>query len=121
MKQQEQMMRDMEQVVSRRDTIITRGEAQAKIDHKTPTKGVFQKKLNEIKKKVKQTQKVLYCLRSVVPNLWVATPNGVAGYFKGDAGTGSTRYLSARSTRMLLVVCHLWCHFSLSHFIRVAL
>ena len=58
MKQQEQMMREMEQVVSRRDTIITRGEAQAKIDHKTPTKGAFQKKLNEIKKKIKQTQKV---------------------------------------------------------------
>ena len=59
MKQQEQMMREMEQVVSRRDTIITRGEAQAKVDHKTPTKGAFQKKLNEIKKKIKQTQKVL--------------------------------------------------------------
>ena len=58
MKQQEQMMREMEQVVSRRDTIVTRGEAQAKIDHKTPTKGAFQKKLNELKKKIAQTKKV---------------------------------------------------------------
>lgn len=58
MKQQEQMMREMEQVVSRRDTIVTRGEAQAKIDHKTPTKGAFQKKLNELKKKITQTKKV---------------------------------------------------------------
>ena len=53
-------MREMEQVVSRRDTIITRGEAQAKIDHKTPTKGAFQKRLNEMKKKIKQTQKVCF-------------------------------------------------------------
>uniref|UniRef100_H2XUM1 Coiled-coil domain-containing protein 40 n=1 Tax=Ciona intestinalis TaxID=7719 RepID=H2XUM1_CIOIN len=57
MKQQDQMMREMEQVVSRRETIVTRGEAQSKIDRKTPTKGTFQKKLLEIKKKVKQTQK----------------------------------------------------------------
>jgi len=58
MKQQELMMREMEQVVSRRETIITRGEAQAKLDKKTPTKGVFQKKLLDLKKKIKQTQKV---------------------------------------------------------------
>ena len=58
MKQQSQMIRDMEQVVSRRETIVTRGEAQSKIDRKTPTKGAFQKKLNETRKKIKQTQKV---------------------------------------------------------------
>ncbi|XP_076810379.1 coiled-coil domain-containing protein 40-like [Clavelina lepadiformis] len=57
MKQQSQMIRDMEQVVSRRETIVTRGEAQSKIDRKTPTKGAFQKKLNETRKKIKQTQK----------------------------------------------------------------
>ncbi|XP_039265191.1 coiled-coil domain-containing protein 40-like isoform X1 [Styela clava] len=57
MKQQEQMIREMEQVVSRRDTIVTRGEAQSKIDKKTPTKGAFQKKLVEIKKKIKNTQR----------------------------------------------------------------
>uniref|UniRef100_H2YI71 Coiled-coil domain-containing protein 40 n=1 Tax=Ciona savignyi TaxID=51511 RepID=H2YI71_CIOSA len=53
MKQQDQMMREMEQVVSRRETIVTRGEAQSKIDRKTPTKGTFQKKLLEIKKRTK--------------------------------------------------------------------
>lgn len=57
MKQQEQMIREMEQVVSRRETIVTRGEAQAKIDKKILTKGAFQKKLVEMKKKIKNTQK----------------------------------------------------------------
>nr|CAB3228553.1 coiled-coil domain-containing protein 40 [Phallusia mammillata] len=57
MKQQDIMMREMEQVVSRRETIVTRGEAQSKLDRKTPTKGAFQKTLINLDKKIKQTQK----------------------------------------------------------------
>lgn len=60
------MIRDMEQVVSRRETIVTRGEAQGKIDKKTPTKGAFQKKLMELKKKIKNTQKVLQLLYLII-------------------------------------------------------
>ncbi|XP_077980301.1 coiled-coil domain-containing protein 40-like [Glandiceps talaboti] len=56
MKQQEKMIQDMEKAVSRRDTIVTRGDAQSKMNKKIETKGTFQKKLSEMKKKIKQTQ-----------------------------------------------------------------
>ncbi|XP_035694889.1 coiled-coil domain-containing protein 40-like [Branchiostoma floridae] len=55
MKQQEKMIRDMESAVSRRDTIWVRGDAQAKTNKKVVTQGNFQKKLGEMRKKIKQT------------------------------------------------------------------
>ena len=58
MKLQEKLIQDMEKAVSRRDTIVTRGGAQAKLNKKVETKGTFQKKLAEMKKKIKQTQQV---------------------------------------------------------------
>ena len=48
----------MEKAVSRRDTIVTRGDAQSKLYKKVETKGTFQKKLTEMRKKIKQTQQV---------------------------------------------------------------
>ena len=65
MKLQEKLIQDMEKAVSRRDTIVTRGGAQAKMNKgskgkKVETKGTFQKKLAEMKKKIKQTQQVRY-------------------------------------------------------------
>jgi len=54
MKQQEKMIQDMEKAVTRRDVIITRGDAQVKSGKAKDTKGVFQKKLMEMKKKIKQ-------------------------------------------------------------------
>ncbi|KAF6040311.1 CCDC40 [Bugula neritina] len=61
MRQQEKMIQDMEKAVSRRDTIVTRGDAQAKIaarsksKDKTVTKGTFQRQQAELKKKIKAT------------------------------------------------------------------
>jgi len=55
MRQQEKMIQDMEKSVVRREVIITRGDAQAKMGKVTNTKGSFQKKLAEMKKKIKQT------------------------------------------------------------------
>ncbi|KAJ7340194.1 Coiled-coil domain-containing protein 40 [Desmophyllum pertusum] len=55
MRQQEKMIQDMEKSVVRREVIITRGDAQAKMGKVTNTKGTFQKKLAEMKKKIKQT------------------------------------------------------------------
>ncbi|PIK45458.1 hypothetical protein BSL78_17690, partial [Apostichopus japonicus] len=56
MKLQEKLIQDMEKAVSRRDTIVTRGDAQAKLNKKVETKGAFQKKLAELKKRIKQVQ-----------------------------------------------------------------
>ncbi|CAH3039798.1 unnamed protein product [Pocillopora meandrina] len=55
MRQQEKMIQDMEKSVGRREVIITRGDAQAKMGKVSNTKGTFQKKLAEMKKKIKQT------------------------------------------------------------------
>ncbi|KAK3733202.1 hypothetical protein QZH41_019682 [Actinostola sp. cb2023] len=55
MRQQEKMIQDMEKAVVRRETIITRGDAQSKMGKVTNTKGSLQKKLIEMKKKIKQT------------------------------------------------------------------
>ena len=51
----------------RRDTIVTRGDAQAKIasrtknkNEKSVTKGTFQRQLAELKKKIKQTIQVIH-------------------------------------------------------------
>ena len=53
-----ELIQDMEKAVSRRDTIVTRGDAQSKLYKKVETKGTFQKKLTETRKKIKQTQQV---------------------------------------------------------------
>lgn len=60
MKLQEKLIQDMEKAVSRRDTIVTRGDAQAKLNKKVETKGAFQKKLAELKKRIKQVQQVKF-------------------------------------------------------------
>ena len=39
----------------RRDTIVTRGDAQAKMNKKILTKGTFQRQMAEMKKKIKST------------------------------------------------------------------
>uniref|UniRef100_A0A2C9KE01 Coiled-coil domain-containing protein 40 n=1 Tax=Biomphalaria glabrata TaxID=6526 RepID=A0A2C9KE01_BIOGL len=55
MKQQEKMIQDMEKAVSRRDTIVTRGEAQSKLKDRIVTKGTFERQMGEMRKKIKQT------------------------------------------------------------------
>lgn len=55
MKQQERMIQEMEKAVSRRDTIVTRGDAQTKINKKVLTKGTFQRQMGETRKKIKNT------------------------------------------------------------------
>ncbi|BFZ02980.1 hypothetical protein BsWGS_06019 [Bradybaena similaris] len=55
MKQQEKMIQDMEKAVSRRDTIVTRGDAQSKLKKNTVTKGTFERQMGELRKKIKQT------------------------------------------------------------------
>ncbi|PAA68484.1 hypothetical protein BOX15_Mlig020612g1 [Macrostomum lignano] len=57
MRQQEQLIQEMEKSVSRRDTIATRGEAQARAKVKVVTKGAMQRELNELRKRIKQTIK----------------------------------------------------------------
>ncbi|XP_059157116.1 coiled-coil domain-containing protein 40-like isoform X2 [Physella acuta] len=55
MKQQEKMIQDMEKSVSRRDTIVTQGDALSKQKKKVVTKGNFERQMMEMKKKIKQT------------------------------------------------------------------
>ncbi|XP_078257419.1 coiled-coil domain-containing protein 40 isoform X3 [Rhinoraja longicauda] len=57
MKLQEQMIRDMEATVSRRETILTRGEAQAKVDKKHTTRNDYRNKIQELCKKIADVQK----------------------------------------------------------------
>lgn len=45
----------MEKAVSRRDTIVIRGDAQAKMNKKTITKGTFHRNLAQLRQKIKQT------------------------------------------------------------------
>lgn len=45
---------------SRRDTIVTRGDAQAKLNKKVLTKGTFQRQMAELKKKIKVTVHVSF-------------------------------------------------------------
>lgn len=50
------MIQEMEKAVSRRDTIVTRGDAQSKISKKgVLTKGNFQRQMGDLKKKIKHT------------------------------------------------------------------
>ncbi|XP_066443436.1 coiled-coil domain-containing protein 40 isoform X2 [Eleutherodactylus coqui] len=54
MKQQEKMIRDMEAVVSRRETITIRGKNQAEKDNKHLTARDFQGKMQELRKKIEE-------------------------------------------------------------------
>lgn len=45
-------------MIYRRDTIVTRGDAQQKINKKVLTKGTFERQMNEMRKKIKQTVQV---------------------------------------------------------------
>ncbi|XP_067403312.1 coiled-coil domain-containing protein 40 isoform X2 [Emydura macquarii macquarii] len=56
-KQQEKMIRDMEAAVSRRETIMIRGESQSKMDKKHVTKSDVHHGTQELRKKIKETQK----------------------------------------------------------------
>merc|ERR1712043_158718 len=56
-RQQENMIQDMEKAVSRRDTIVTRGEALQKMKRPVVTEGQMQKQLIETKKKIKQSMR----------------------------------------------------------------
>ncbi|KAG6936860.1 coiled-coil domain containing 40, partial [Chelydra serpentina] len=56
-KQQEKMIRDMEAAVSRRESIMIQGESQSKMDKKQFTKSDFHHKTQELRKKIKETQK----------------------------------------------------------------
>ena len=48
--------------IFRRDTIVTRGDAQQKMNKKVLTKGTFERQLAETRKKIKQTITVrLFC------------------------------------------------------------
>lgn len=58
MRLQEQMIRDMEATVSRRETILTRGEAQASVDKKHATRNDYRNKIQDLCKKIADVQKV---------------------------------------------------------------
>jgi coiled-coil domain-containing protein 40 len=53
MRQQELLIQDMEKSVSRRDTIMTRGEAENKLKQKAVTRGSLQRDITEMKKKIR--------------------------------------------------------------------
>ena len=55
MRKQEQLIQDMEKAVYRRETIILKGEAQVKAGKVDNTKGHLRKKIEDTKKKIKQT------------------------------------------------------------------
>ena len=57
MKQQEKLVRDMEAAVSRRDTIVTRGDSTQK-NPNVVTQGKLQRDIVELQKKIKETNQV---------------------------------------------------------------
>ncbi|XP_072501328.1 coiled-coil domain-containing protein 40 [Notamacropus eugenii] len=56
-KQQEKMIREMEAAISHRDSFVTRGEGQSKIDKKLLTRNNFHHQQMELRKKIRETQK----------------------------------------------------------------
>ncbi|XP_020856436.1 coiled-coil domain-containing protein 40 [Phascolarctos cinereus] len=56
-KQQEKMIREMEAAITHRDSIVTRGEGQSKIDKKLLTRTNFHHQQMELRKKIRETQK----------------------------------------------------------------
>ncbi|XP_036053937.1 coiled-coil domain-containing protein 40 isoform X2 [Onychomys torridus] len=57
LKQQEKMIHDMELAVTRRETIVTQAEGQSKIDKKVITRTDFYFQQNELRRKIRDTQK----------------------------------------------------------------
>ncbi|XP_069786181.1 coiled-coil domain-containing protein 40 isoform X2 [Narcine bancroftii] len=57
MKHQEHMIRDMEAAIASRETILTRGEAQAKLDKKQATRNDYRNKIQDLCRKVADVQK----------------------------------------------------------------
>ncbi|KAK2889086.1 hypothetical protein Q8A67_014461 [Cirrhinus molitorella] len=57
MKQQERLLRDMESVVARRETIAVRSEAQARTDLKQPTHNDYHNSLQSLRRKILQAKK----------------------------------------------------------------
>ncbi|XP_036612258.1 coiled-coil domain-containing protein 40 [Trichosurus vulpecula] len=56
-KQQEKMIREMEAAIHHRDSFVTRGEGQSKIDKKLLTRTNFHHQQMELRKKIRETQK----------------------------------------------------------------
>ncbi|XP_043861151.1 coiled-coil domain-containing protein 40 [Dromiciops gliroides] len=56
-KQQEKMIREMEAAITHRDSFVTRGEGQSKIDKKLLTRTNFHHQQMELRKKIRETQK----------------------------------------------------------------
>ena len=63
-RKQERLIQDMEKAVYRRETIILKGEAQTKAGKVENTKGHLRKKIEEARKKLKQTtDSIAFCSR----------------------------------------------------------
>ena len=56
------LVADSAMTVYRRDTIVTRGDAQQKTNKKVLTKGTFERQMAETRKKIKQTITVSFYL-----------------------------------------------------------
>ncbi|XP_068932191.1 coiled-coil domain-containing protein 40 [Petaurus breviceps papuanus] len=56
-KQQEKIIREMEAAITHRDSFVTRGEGQSKIDKKLLTRTNFHHQQMELRKKIRETQK----------------------------------------------------------------
>lgn len=57
-KMQPSIIIDINGIIYRRDTIVTRGDAQQKINKKVLTKGTFERQMGELRKKIKVTIQV---------------------------------------------------------------
>ncbi|NXV00488.1 CCD40 protein, partial [Cettia cetti] len=69
LKQQETLIRAMEACVSHRETITNWAEVQSKMDKKHGTKGDFQSRKEELKKKIKKTQENIYECNQTIQEL----------------------------------------------------
>ena len=57
MKEQEKLVREMETAVSRRDTIVTRGDSQSR-NPKVLTQGKLQRDIQDLEKRIKESLQV---------------------------------------------------------------
>jgi len=61
LRQQEKLIRDMESSVSRRETIITRGEFQQKLpQNKAIMQSTVQKKITDLQRKIRESTQVSF-------------------------------------------------------------
>ncbi|XP_037666480.1 coiled-coil domain-containing protein 40 [Choloepus didactylus] len=66
LKQQEKMIRSMEMAVTRRDTIVTRAEGQARMDKKVLTRTDFHHRQAELRRRVRDVHKATEeCIRTI--------------------------------------------------------